>query len=479
MTRIFTPTQYDSRKQGYAEVAGRSSRAHYSRHRPPGGFDSTRRPRPTQRHHHDYNLSVVIPPALFELTRAHFAIIKTTHHRLQLADGPPPSLRKKSTFLAQSVNPAFVNDFFRAQMEDIGRVWCEEVLQALQQHYDSVMQDSIDLISSKPMPDELLNTSIRMVTKWAYQQLGRKLKDFELDEALSIIREHQLLHKEKTPMQATPSRETSSSLSQTPSYKNVGSQTDASPELPEIGSSPQQETLTMTTQEPPASEGSLSTGLRNEAAPDPPTAISSATPSPTGQALRHLDERTHSMVQTNLFGNTVREQAPRATRVYLAVERLNLGKNYILFGDENIEDFKTNNACILSVKGGKLNFFKQVLLRCPDDEFRSVKAFILCLSLLDKANLPETNFAALRAIFHRASRILPCARFCIVLFGIPDSSTASCQGNTHNLNELISSRLSTECTICPPAENFSADENSWSPSTKQDVFDKLNSFLEM
>ena len=124
-----------------------------------------------------------------------------------------------------------------------------------------------------------------------------------------------------------------------------------------------------------------------------------------------------------------------------------------------------------------MNFYKQVLLRCPDDEFQDVNVFVLCLSLLDKDNLPETNLATLRSIFYRARKLLPNAQFYVSLFGAPENSTHRSHVNVQNLNDLIKSRTPAGCTVIPPPENFVASEYSLSSGTKEAIFETLSYFL--
>ena len=147
-----------------------------------------------------------IPPALFSLTREHFALVKATHHLSTLRHGLPPSLGRKAKLLTLSVRPAFMNDLFSLYVEDATKRWGQDILEALLQHYRGVIQDAEEAMRTTPMPLHVLQTSVRLVTKWARHQLGRRLKEDELEETLERIQRTQMTVASSAPPQPTESQ---------------------------------------------------------------------------------------------------------------------------------------------------------------------------------------------------------------------------------------------------------------------------------
>lgn len=187
----FPPAHSNRRHQprnnpGYRPAWGRS------------GIPSARAYRMTQRTQtprvgfEDRSRHFVINPEYFGITREHFTIIKSVHHRHQLEHGLPPSLKKKDdAILHNSVSPAFNDDYFRAEMQSITQIWSDATVVALRIRYDTVIQDSLNQISNSALSSERFELSISFVAKWARKQLRRKLLDEELDEALTLIRVYQ------------------------------------------------------------------------------------------------------------------------------------------------------------------------------------------------------------------------------------------------------------------------------------------------
>ena len=137
--------------------------------------------------------SFAIPPAYFALTRDHFTIVKAIHHLSVLEKGLPPSITRRSRLLADSVQPAFRNDYFAAVVEEATEKWGAEILQALTEHYSNTILEAEEKIARNAMPQDLFDTSTRLVTKWDRRQLGKRLTDAELDDALSRISTRQLI----------------------------------------------------------------------------------------------------------------------------------------------------------------------------------------------------------------------------------------------------------------------------------------------
>ena len=144
------------------------------------------------------------------------------------------------------------------------------------------------------------------------------------------------------------------------------------------------------------------------------------------------------------------------------------------------KDFVAEGTCVVAEKTGRLSFFKQLLSKCePHGARPSVLSFVLCLSLLDKCNLPNTNFATLRSILYVARKIFPNARLGVLLFGNPTDSSSTITQYTAELKSLVETRSPAGCTVLHAPSPFLAANNLLSKATKTAVFSTLQAFLNL
>ena len=599
----------DTRQQGDAPFVNRTF---VHRHR---GAPQRSRQRAGSRD----NRTPAIPPPFFPITRAHFAIVKSLHHKRSLSDGLPPSLRRKAALLGQSINPAFNNDFFKASIEEICNAWGDAVKDALIQHYNALLEEAFQHISTKGMPEHLLDTSLRIVYKWSKQQLGGKLTDADLDNTFSLIKQHQLLLSSsrmeignvqpRHECQRSIQRRTLGTQTETPSSGRPNGvsmvQPPTSLEAPLIALSANAEPPTTSTAEPPAMstalplapsgapvvvlsaspEPSLSAStaqppatftaqpptksmaqppgcsessivvlpaspesLATTSTAEPPAAFTALSPSKSSAQLPPPNESSvlvqsaspepavrpspssaaqlpaastalpaahgappiaelsaspgaatvppiyndlattstaqlptasqqgATLAQVDLFGDPVPELKHKSDRVTSALKRLRFDKKMLVFGDENVESFSSDDACTLADKAGRLSFFKAVLQNSPDGTFPELRTFVFCVSLLDMHNLPSTNFTALRAILYKAKKLFPNAGLFVLLNGghFLSDSDKPCM---HDFNEMVAARTPAGCSVLPPPVNLGANNNIWSFGTKERVFDTLRDLL--
>lgn len=448
--------------EDYESSNNNTSQRHHARRRKdrPDGA-STARPHPQR-----------IPPEFFALTRDHFVIVKSIHHLSTLRQGLPPSLLKKKDILSGSVKPAFKNDFFTATVDSITSSWCSSVHQALREHYKHLIDAAMDHISSKGMPARILDDSLRLVHKWARTQLGRKLLDEELDEALSLIREHQLQISE-------------------PRTRNEGPRqffVDVNPEPADLAPA----TLHQGTQTPRSSSLPLQDPAPSEAfsdLPPPPSPLASsagtssvATSTDSGLAtsrsgLAPATQCTGSLRQTQLqnFSSFSLPSVSEACFTNSSCNDLDPSKSNIILGDSNLCNFDSDDCSIVASSKGRLSFYKS-MLQSMKSVHENVSNFIICLSYLDNRNKTATNFTAFRALIYNARRVFPNARVSVLLNCLADT-TSTDSNSLSELNELICQKKPANCEIISPPEEVSVQNGIWGRSTRDNIFQILQSFL--
>lgn len=436
-------------------------------------------------------LSLAIPPEFFNVTREQFAIIKSVHHRHQLANGLPPSLTKKMAILRDSVKPAFNNELFKAHLEEISKNWGASVHRSLRRHYDDVISEALDTISNAAMPEEVMRVSISLITKWARRQLKEKLKDEVLDEALSLIGAHQKIAASSATTEATswewipPSPPTmqGARTSTFTDLKDAGSQTEAADASSSCGGSSCTRPVGVDLQsELSRDEVTVPVGDRRVLDPqcskDPVECSSSsaATECDYGSQVDKANGEDKVLSQLDLFGSVVSDHCGKS-RLSSAFNSIEFDKSVIMFGDSNIRDFRREHISVISLNYGRLSFFKQLAVKCAEVEHQDVKSFFFCLSLLDKGNLPSTNFSCFRSMMHNLRNAFPQSKLYVLLLCNTTDCTPAEKKNIDELNLLIRSRSPANCTVINPPTCFCANNNVWDQKTKDKVFEVLESFL--
>lgn len=455
---------------------------------------------------------LAIPPAYFELTREHFAIVKTIHHLNVLKSGLPASLRKKASFLSDSVRPAFRNEAFVTTMETITDSWNNQVKQALVTHYIAVLNDAKDRLATWPMPHELLEKSIRVVTSWSRRQLGLKLQDDELDEALQLIRSTQCVTAEDPD---APLRSQSPGLPSTTSDQATQTSWPTPWSNPRVTGStpciqvPEPTTLPAAPVESPTlvvmparTEDSKPAPSMTEPLPvsvdldesfdlvpetvDEATTLSVATQdveSITPPSILHSEppatpptDEPEWIVQPATDGAA--EATPGMLNSLGAVsEPFHNIKNVVVCGDRNISSFTYDSITTITDNSGRMNFFRGLFKRYKDFSFPNVLTFVFCLSLLDRQNLPATNFNYLRTILYSIRRMFPSASLHVLLCGEPQLDTQV--ANITAFNDMVRERRPANCEVIEPPQPFLSNDSVWERSTRESVFSTLRSTLNL
>lgn len=483
MTRIFYGSNRSQPQSNYRSRPDFTRPA--SQHGPWRNFDSRRRngnenfshPRTAYRGHFQKPRGngpreLKIPSELFPITKMHFVIVKCVHHKSNLADGFPPSLARKKDLLSNSVNPAFKNDFFKAQMELISNEWSTAVHEAMVRHYTTLLGDAMDFISENEMSSTYLEKSIQLVIKWARSQLGKKLKDSSLDEALTIIHDNQSM-KEEAPQNS----HRSPTPTATPFWPTVAEQTSqhsslAVKELFDRG--------TQTFSEPSSSPTPASSPVPVvSTAPGVVSGTSTADflddarlSAPNSSHEVDLDLfSTHSMVQTTLI-----DANSFSTKEATSETPFDLSKPIIVLGDSNLKGLDLEDASVFSTEKGRLSYFKQQLqsIRVVHE---GVRDFLLCLSSLDEKNKPSTNYVTFRALMSNAKRIFPNAKLSVLLHIIPNNASGDIRKDCKEFHDLISSKSPAGCKVVSTPNGLSVKANTWETSEKDTIFKIVKDFL--
>ncbi len=318
-----------------------------------------------------------IPSEFFDLTKSHFVLLKATHHLASLRRGLPPSLVKRSEILAASLRPAFMDDFFAAELESITSVWNSSVLEALRKHYNALIEDATARLSSKPMPPDVLEASVRLVTRWGRSQLGRKLSDLELDEALSLIYQSQALTNEPSapvlpapegiPQARTNSKSTCTQSTQTPAPVEEDSQ----PPVPAR--------RTVRTQPCVDLDSSGETSAVTDGAPRPSVVdetLSNTVPQDSGFVSRSdpptVLRQTQLLAPDSFVLNSSVSEEPSRPVLF------DSPKSAVIFGDSNFLTFEHDECSVFANSKGRLSFFKNSL-QSISTVFHNVLNCIFCL----------------------------------------------------------------------------------------------------
>jgi hypothetical protein len=150
---------------------------------------------------------------------------------------------------------------------------------------------------------------------------------------------------------------------------------------------------------------------------------------------------------------------------------------HVLCGDGNFSAFRFGNMTSLTDATGRLNHFKMFFKRINDQSFPNVLNVIFCLSLLDRGNLPATNFNSLRTTLFSLRRIFPQASLHVFLCGEPQDDTYV--ANIKALNDMVRNRLPANCKVVEPPNPFLSNGHLWDDSMHDSVYTTLREYLNL
>lgn len=433
-----------------------------------------------------------------------------------LERGLPISLRKRAVSLTNSVRPAFGNDLLSVAIEEATSIWCNSVETALREHYDDTLREALDHIAQDALPEHLLDVSLDMVTKWTRRQLGKKLDDNQLDEAISTIKATQLLLIEDLPTPLATTSAATNVIQPRPSsirFVNASMQTEPPLSIPPSKMEPHTQrssTSSFVDMELDAShrtrapfqrvdldESSADSDLEpltpaaatfQEVQPHQPQYSASrnsclGTGSPlepaVSQDTEHNDAQPSAApnrqepfpaqsTQTTLFG----KPAARC----LNPNKIDYTKANVVFGDSNLAALSHDNTTVFAPKNGRLSALKSTLLHVSGT-YDNVINFFLCLSFLDAGNQPKTNLTVFRAIMYTARKVFPHASLYVLLNALPAGANDDAFSNIVLTNELIVNHKPAGCSVIKPPPRLSSSVTVWDDEFCIGVFNILKERL--
>ena len=464
--------------------------------------------RATQRPHQP-----TIPPDYFGSTRKHFAVIKSLHHLMHAERECPKSLSRNLQDFFEGVRPAFLNDC--NVFVELRNKWCGELQAALVSHYKEHLSLLEIGITSSALPPDIFERSLVLSSKWARRQLGKRLSDDVLDQALQLIRKWQPLSSEDVgrthqpvtsePQPGSPKPSSVEAFTQTgrTSLSSAGCDVDVA----STGSSRQASTQTEDVTLPPGSDPpALAAELLSSPVDAPRMASSQLTSAQTedvslpssrepsvgtvGPAAvaapladpdarlgrkrrRSIPDRTH---QLDLFGAEAAPPPPARRRASSLTGGFCPRKEIVLFGDLNWADFKNPEVDVYTHPSGKLHHFKTLLSKSIAGN-GSAKSFILCISSLDRCNTSITNTTALKCVRALVRKYFPSSRLTVFCCPVPSRKCEwlDCHKDSINaLNDFVRSRFDF---LNAPDDPVFTDHDTMHPDTRDACFDVVNGFL--
>lgn len=452
-----------------------------------GGFSDCK---PTSRNHRsdsanhfpDHAASALqrppIPEEFFHVTKNHFAIIKCVHHLTCLRADTPTSLLKTAKVLRQQLRPAFISDDFKVKAESIALAWVSEATTLLREHYEDVLQSVSAKLCAQALPEDLLDSSLELATKWAKNQLHHKLRDEILDEALSRI-----IH-----LQSTIPRCQTTSSSDLLRARNEDARIASMPQVGSTSASPAtasvytQTDLSSDSLPPPhttvpESEPSIGTT-------DPPTDNSLHSAKPTAPSVDLDDDSTPDtrapqgpLSQLDLFGSIVEDGTQSERQLSQPLPESNAWSPRVVLGDDNLNEFSHPDTTVVSRPKGRLSHFHRLFSKYPHGPQLNVNTFIICISTLDKRNALTTNISSLKSLLGTAKKVFPRAKVFIQACGIDNNFSIEEQMTCSSLNNFVRNRTPSSSVHIPTAEPFSCTNDVWDVSTRTNIYNILKNYL--
>ena len=441
----------------------------------------------------------VIPENLFFITRAHFKIVKCTHHLDTLLCSVPPSLRKTARQLQHQLHPAFIDDEFKAAAQSLSEQWLAQVHQLMLSHYTKIQEEAENLILQHAIPKNILSNSLEIVERWAKKQLSRRLKSSNLEASLRRIQTLQPttdstyalpIQAPTTPLLCDISTQTTAPLSSTCDTTPVIASGELEPTcpIPTEACTSTAESITPSAM-PPSTPQCAVIPTPEFDEPTPSTEPSNTAPQilkqreqdqtakpltqrPATSKKRTLD--SCSLTQLDLFGDSL-SSAPSPRRRLLNTPTW---QKKIVCGDNNLSTFQLKDCLVLAHDRGRLSHYKD-FFRSIEDPCLTVESFILVLSTLDKGNCFLSNQTSLKSVLGAARRLFPNAKCFVQLCGISDSFTQAEKDNLQDLNNYVILKSPSSCLHIPAPSAFVTvnNDHEWSSDTRSKVFESLKNFL--
>jgi len=125
----------------------------------------------------------------FNIARKQFTIIKSLHHSTSLQQSTPKTWRNWGSNIVSNLRLAFSSEETTQSIKTISNNCIEQLVKASVDHYDKVLSESLSFLSknSSSVNQQQFNAAFDVAKQWAKRQLGNKLKDSTLAQAVSLI----------------------------------------------------------------------------------------------------------------------------------------------------------------------------------------------------------------------------------------------------------------------------------------------------
>lgn len=464
-------------------------------------------PPPSQHRFRPLNHSVShhwVPNEFFDLTKAHFRILKCLHHLDQLNSRSPPMLVRAKDRLVDLLSPAFCSSSFTRASKAAADSWLVSSINTLKRHYLDVQQEAVDFIQCNPLPSTVLDSSLSMVCHWARKQLGRKLRNEVLDEGLTIIRRRQrilLPVGNRTSGQRLQLTSTSSGSAERSS--GDASHGPDSPTLSGPGDVLTSESAPAPVTAPPAAPvpvAGLSAVPVSQRVPEPVSNPSEADvvsvhvplvvdPSAHPEQLAVVpfpsaaDPGTGpgASVSTDMAPSSSSSTTPQPSNIdsLPSITRDSppspTSVSCLILGDANLSDFRDSRCRVLALPNGRLSALRARVYSMQSN--RNIKKVFVCLSLLDLSNRFVSNFTSLKAILGRCHGLFTRATLFVILCGCPADCSPTDRASYHEFTSTLRNKHPSNSIILSAPSPFACSGNIWSYESKQCVYRKILSHL--
>ena len=359
--------------------------------------------------------SLPVPREFFPLTKAHLLVVKCLHHLRQLSGDLPPTLRRTRDKLSTLLCPPALSSDFAEVSRRLADSWATSSVDALRTHYRSVLNSTLRTLASTPLPPPVLTSSLALVSLWARRQLGRRLSDFTLDTALSTIQEHQqLLNFSSSSRPPAPSTPVASVAPAPPSDLSTPTTEHRSP-----------------SQEPVPAVVEASTSARRSRPPQPgPSA-------PSASSVVSLD-----------------------------------GASSLVLGDDNVRTFNQPSCRVCTPLSGRLSSLRHFADRQLPPSSSIIKVFV-CLSTLDRRNRFSTLSTTAKSLLSRCHCLFPRATLFVLLPGVHPDCSSSEQATLLQFASFLRNKHPNNCVTLASPSPFLCEGDTWSDSTRDQVFSIL------
>lgn len=441
-------------------------------------------------------------PQFVPKTRALLKLIKVLHHKNNLIQGLPPSLKKMEQHLSELIRPALPNIGTQALIEGNAKNWAYTTLLILKDHYEDTLK--LELDSLQNFASQEWEECFTTATQWAKRGIGRRLQDRTVHEAFTLVQKHWSAQEQTaTQTSATTSAQGERLVIQAEVYSAVDLQSSLPPTPLQIKASKTVSTMTEPMNDcSPSRELDFSeiaiTPLNAHISPPQTPLMPHA--SPKERRIPHLRPRevqpnpgvVHDLVDLSELENRPPESAPTeeqkkdrsdppsvanlntATQTHLTTDpsastpmgvyldtqggrpirhmstnrkmadwRLGVRKKWLFIGDSNLArmpHFEHQDLQIDSYPGATFRHIEAVIKKTT--AATDVEHVVLSLGINSRTqNAKDTTVKQMQAALRAAKQTFPAAQIWVPVINFSGSLLPKERSNLNTLNAHISANI--------------------------------------